>query len=124
MAAVVRGFATRCRRVVLPLRTYRTAFSISVETAKLPVLPVHSCTVCSFRRWQSTTTVGEEAGDAKEETWLEKAKKRSWLWRWLHDVDEIEKNTMSEEEYQQRERLKRRDLVGESEKTKLVMQKK
>ena len=36
--------------------------------------------------------MGEDAGDTKEETWMEKAKKRSWFWRWLNDVDEIEKN--------------------------------
>ena len=62
-----------------------------LKRPKLPVFPVHSCTAC-FRRWQTTTAMGEEAGDTKEESWLEKAKKRSWLWRWLNDVDEIERN--------------------------------
>lgn len=30
----------------------------------------------------------------REETrkWIKEAKKRSWLYRWLHDVDEIEKS--------------------------------
>jgi len=32
-------------------------------------------------------TVGE---GEEEENWLEKAKKRSWLWRWLNDIHEIE----------------------------------
>ena len=54
-------------------------------------MPVKSCTACQ-RRWQTTTAMGEDAGDTKEETWMEKAKKRSWFWRWLNDVDEIEKN--------------------------------
>lgn len=34
----------------------------------------------------------EELEEGKDLTWLQKAKKRSWLWRWLNDVDEIERN--------------------------------
>lgn len=33
------------------------------------------------------------SGTEEEETvgsWLEKAKKRNWLWRWLNDINEIE----------------------------------
>ena len=54
---------------------------------------VVSCQTC--RRWQTTasgageTTYGE-IEEEKEESWLEKAKKRSWLWRWLNDIHEIE----------------------------------
>ena len=45
------------------------------------------------RRWKATvsetgnTTTG---GEEEEENWLEKARKRSWLWRWLNDIHEIE----------------------------------
>ena len=51
-----------------------------------------------FRRWQSTVSgtgdsrLGEGEGRETFETWLAKAKKRSWLWRWLNDIDEIEQS--------------------------------
>lgn len=48
------------------------------------------------------------SGTEEEETvgsWLEKAKKRNWLWRWLNDINEIEAQMMSEEEYNERERM-------------------
>ena len=35
----------------------------------------------------NTTTGEEEEG---VESWLEKARKRSWLWRWFNDIHEIE----------------------------------
>ena len=59
------------------------------------------CQAC-FRRWQSTAagttdeTVNANLEEEEHElTWLQKAKKRSWLWRWLNDVDEIERNVSS-----------------------------
>ena len=70
-----------------------------------PVTPVSPCvgvrpTVVSYqtysRRWKATvsgtgnTTTGEEEGEETVESWLEKARKRSWLWRWLNDIHEIE----------------------------------
>ncbi|KAM7450570.1 hypothetical protein ABFA07_001586 [Porites harrisoni] len=69
---------------------------------------VVSCQTC--RRWQTTasgageTTYGE-IEEEKEESWLEKVKKRSWLWRWLNDIHEIEARMMTEEEYNERERM-------------------
>lgn len=68
-----------------------------------PVTPVSPCvgvrpTVVSYhaysRRWKATvsgtgnSTTGEE--EEGVESWLEKARKRSWLWRWFNDIHEIE----------------------------------
>merc|ERR550519_1031510 len=64
---------------------------------------VSSCQSCC-RRWQSTEGVTYEER-TKIRTWIDKAKNANWLSRWINDVDEIEKTMMSEEEYQERERL-------------------
>lgn len=49
-----------------------------------------------FRRCRATFTGHGEQGppvaDKELQDWLEEAKNKSWLWRYLHDVDEIEKS--------------------------------
>ncbi|XP_068718383.1 uncharacterized protein [Montipora capricornis] len=65
-----------------------------------PVVVLHQV---NSRRGTATISGSEE-----QETmgsWLEKARKRSWLWRWLNDIHEIEAQMMSEEEYNEREKM-------------------
>ena len=49
-----------------------------------------------FRRYEATFTGHGEHGspvaDEELQKWLEEAKNKSWLWRFFHDVDEIEKS--------------------------------
>ncbi|XP_078369425.1 uncharacterized protein LOC144653325 [Oculina patagonica] len=62
-----------------------------------------------FRRSRATFTGHGEQGppvaDKELQEWLEEAKNKSWLWRYMHDVDEIENSLMSEEEYNEREKM-------------------
>lgn len=51
----------------------------------VPLVSCHSC----LRRWQSTEYTYDER--TKIRTWLDKAKNKNWLYRWINDVDEIEK---------------------------------
>ena len=68
--------------------------------------PLSSCLVLSlskpaitpyqahFRRCRATFTGHGEQGppvaDKELQEWLEMAKTKSWLWRFMHDVEEIE----------------------------------
>ena len=64
---------------------------VSVNKPVAPCEGLRSAVVSQqiYSRRGSATMSGTE----EEETvgsWLEKAKKRNWLWRWLNDINEIE----------------------------------
>ncbi|XP_032223232.1 uncharacterized protein LOC116604643 [Nematostella vectensis] len=88
------------------LHKFSRSLSITVRNPVVArsrlLAPASSCLSC-WRRNIADVTVDDERTKLRE--WVDKTKKGSWISRWISDVDEIESSMMSEEEYQEREKL-------------------
>ncbi|CAH3125932.1 unnamed protein product [Pocillopora meandrina] len=94
------------RKIAKPPSFVARRFSSSLKANLRPVcVPQQHY----FRRFGATFTGHGEHGspvaDEELQKWLEEAKNKSWLWRYFHDVDEIERSLMSEQEYNDREKM-------------------
>ncbi|KAJ7357630.1 hypothetical protein OS493_023759 [Desmophyllum pertusum] len=116
MAAIAVGRAVpSCCRLFFVPASRQIAKPSSLVTRRFPsclgVSQRPSVTPCQthFRRCLATFSGAEDHGprvaDEELQKWLDEAKTKSWLWRWLHDVDELEKTLMTEQEYNEREKL-------------------